>query len=301
MTKKSGDTLSIVIPFFNDEELVRPLYERLKEVFGDDEKYEFILIDDGSSDRTFEGLKSLCKEDHRFRAVRLNRNWGQRKAITEGMKIMRGKLAATMDPDLQNDPEVILKLAGLMTFGTEMVSGYRVKRNESLIRRRLPSFITNRLLALASGVRMKDFGCPMAVFRTGLVRETIQQSPSRLFSKTLAAMLAGSVRETPISHIPRQRGKSSYTFMRLVKMFHFRFFSALELRLIRAGLSPEIIKAGLIWALMVNGLFVAASLMVVPYFAILFLCTFFIFAAFAQSVRKNDRRRRDPDPVAEIV
>ncbi len=301
LTSQNSDSLSIIIPFFNDEDLVKPLYVRLKEVFGNDGRYEFILVDDGSSDQTFEKLKSPCKEDRRFRAIKLNRNWGQQRAITEGLRIIKGKLAATMNPDLSINPADILMLADLMTFGTELVNGYREKKHESLFGRRLPSFIANKLLSLVSGVTMKDFASPMAVVRTGLVKETILKFPSGLFYKTLTAILAGSIREAPVCYAPQRKKRDNDTIPKYVRMFYFLFFSALELRLIRAGLSTEFIKAGLIWGLTVNGLFVVASLIAAPQFSLLFIAAFFLLAVFAQSVRKNDRRRRDPDPVAEIV
>lgn len=308
MTEHSDSTsddcktvLSIIIPFFNDETLVTPLVRRLREVFGDDRRYEFILIDDGSIDLTFESLSALCKEDRRFSAIRLDRNCGQRSAITAGMKRMGGKMAATMDPDLQNDPADILKLAGLITPGTELVNGYRKTRHESLFGRRIPSFLTNRILSLVSGVRMKDFGCPMAVFSIQLVQETIKLSPSGLFSKTLASILGRGVKEAPISHAPRRAGSSSYTFLKLVKMFHFLAFSALELRLILMGLSPGIIKAGLIWALTLNVLFIVTSLAAESRLLILLIFTLLFLTAFARSVMTNNKLKRRADPVAEIL
>lgn len=312
MTEQTGSiasvyeiNLSIVIPFFNDEELVKPLYARLREVFGNEAKYEFILIDDGSSDQTFEKLQALGKEDRRFRSIRLNRNCGQRMAITVGMKEIRGQLAATMDPDLQNDPAHILELAGLMTSDTELVSGYREKRHESLFGRRFPSFITNRILSIVSGVSMKDFGCPMALFRVELVRETMRLSPSGLFSKTLASMLTKGIKELPLSHGMRSSGESSYNLWRLSKMFHFLVFSALELRLVILGLSPGAIRLSFIFMLLLNVLLILVSLSAMTSISFFFLMPLslglLLVISFGLSIRNNERLKNEACPLGKCV
>ena len=293
--------ISIVIPFYNDEDLILPLTKRLKEVFSDNQNCEFILIDDGSGDDTFGRLSELHKDDNRFHIAGLARNCGQRRAVTEGMKIARGKVIATMDPDLQNDPAEIPALAALVGEKTALVNGVRSKREENLLKRRIPSFITNKILALITGGKMKDFGSPMAVFTVQLVRETMRLSPSGLFSKTLASMLSNEIREVPIFQAPRSAGSSSYNFLRLLKMFHFLVFSALELRLVMAGLSPSTIRAGAFGGSAMN---LAGIILTFTMFdrisllsLMLLLLTLLFLSSFMISLKNNKRLKEEETPV----
>ena len=305
MKDDSSIVLSIIIPFYNDEELILPLVKRLKEVFRGDKNCEFILVDDGSRDDTFYKLSTLHDEDLRFKVIGLDRNCGQRRAVTEGMKIARGKVIATMDPDLQNDAAEIPALAALIEGKTELVNGVRSKREESLPGRRLPSFITNKILALITGVKMKDFGSPMAVFTVQLVRETMRLSPSGLFSKTLASMLSNEIREVPIFQAPRSAGRSSYNFLRLLKMFHFLVFSALELRLVKAGLSPSTIRAGAFGAsaMSLAGIILTFTIFDrIPILSLmLLLLTLLFFSSFLLSLRNNKKLKEEAVPASETL
>jgi glycosyltransferase involved in cell wall biosynthesis len=211
---------SIVVPFHNEEENVTALYARLKQVMeqvGD--SFELVLIDDGSSDRTYKLLEEIAAVDSRVLVVKLRRNFGQTPALAAGFDHASGEFILSMDGDLQHDPNEIPNFLEKLEEGYDVVSGWREKRIDSFIMRRIPSRIANWLMAKLSGVDIHDFGTTFKAYR----REVIQNIPlygeMHRFIPALASWYGASICEIPIKNINRVRGKSHYGIGRTFRVF----------------------------------------------------------------------------------
>jgi len=158
--------LSIVIPVQNESPNIKPLYEELTQALGQyGRSYELVIVDDGSTDDTFEQLAALQARDPRLRVIRFRRNFGQTAAFAAGFAHARGRLVVTSDGDLQNDPRDIPAMVALIDQGNDIVCGWRKDRKDTLVTRRLPSVLANRLISWATGVELHDYGCSLKVFR----------------------------------------------------------------------------------------------------------------------------------------
>src|SRR5882757_4283562 len=149
---------SIVVPFHNEEDNVTVLYARLKQVMeqvGD--SFELVLVDDGSSDRTYKLLEEIAAVDSRVLVVKLRRNFGQTSALAAGFDHASGEYILAMDGDLQHDPEEVPNFLAKLEEGYDVVSGWRKERGDNFLLRRLPSRIANRIMALFSDVDIHDF------------------------------------------------------------------------------------------------------------------------------------------------
>jgi glycosyltransferase involved in cell wall biosynthesis len=211
---------SIVVPFNNEEENVTVLYARLKQVMeqvGD--SFELVLVDDGSTDRTYKLLEEVAAVDSRVLVVKLRRNFGQTSALAAGFDNASGEFILAMDGDLQHDPNEIPKFIEKLDEGYDVVSGWRKDRIDSLIMRRIPSRIANWIMAKFSGVDLRDFGTTFKAYR----REVIQNIPlygeMHRFIPALASWYGASICEIPIKNMHRERGKSHYGIGRTVGVF----------------------------------------------------------------------------------
>jgi len=154
--------LSIIIPVFNEEGNVAPLYAEIVEACGRlGLSFEAIMVDDGSTDATFERAAAIADDDGRFKVVRLRRNFGQTAAMAAGFDHARGQVIVPMDGDLQNDPADIARLLAKLDDGYDVVSGWRVDRAERSLARTLPSKTANWVIGFVTGVRLHDFGCTL--------------------------------------------------------------------------------------------------------------------------------------------
>src|SRR6266516_5175562 len=163
--------LSVVVPIFNEEESIPTLYTRLTEaltVLG--YEYEIITVDDGSRDRSFVLLREQALADPRLRVVRFRRNFGQTAAFSAGFDRARGEVIVTIDADLQNDPSDIGALLAKMNQGYDVVSGWRERRKDPFLNRRLPSMLANGLISRVTGVALHDYGCSLKAYRTEVLR-----------------------------------------------------------------------------------------------------------------------------------
>jgi glycosyltransferase involved in cell wall biosynthesis len=220
METESAVKFSIVVPLYNEERSVDRLHCRLTHVmreFG--QAYEIIFVDDGSSDQTVEIIEDLCSIDPRLRVITLGRNFGQTPALKAGFDAARGDVIISMDGDLQHDPAEIPRFIEKLDEGFDIVSGWREKRNDTWLTRRLPSRIANWMMAQISGVSLHDFGTTFKAYR----RETIQSIPLygelHRFIPALAAWSGARIVEIPITNPPRQYGKSNYGISRTFRVF----------------------------------------------------------------------------------
>ncbi len=211
--------ISIVVPVLNEEESLPLLYERLTEVLaGSGYRYEIIIVDDGSTDRSFEVMRELYERDEHLRLIRFRRNYGQTAAFAAGFDRARGDVVITLDADLQNDPADIPALMAKIAEGYDVVSGWRVNRQDRFLDRRLPSAIANCLIGWATGVRIHDYGCSLKAYRRDILADVQLYGELHRFIPALAHAAGGRVTEIPVRHHPRRFGKAKYGLSRTLKV-----------------------------------------------------------------------------------
>jgi len=230
---ESQPKLSVVIPFFNEEENVEDLIQELHEAMaGSTWAWEAVLVDDGSTDGTAEKLEEV--RDHHgphVNIVFLQRNFGQTAATQAGIDTATGDLVATLDGDRQNDPADILPLAQrLLEEDLDLLVGWRKNRQDGLFLRRLPSTLANRLIGRVTGVRLHDYGCSMKVFRSSVLRGVrLYGEMHRFIPAWLAAATSPDrIAEQVVNHRRRVAGKSKYGILRtfgvLLDLLSVHFF-----------------------------------------------------------------------------
>jgi glycosyltransferase involved in cell wall biosynthesis len=212
--------ISIVIPLFNEIENVADLYSQLVLVLDDlERKSEIIMVDDGSTDGTFDALKEIQGQDRRVWVIQLRRNFGQAAAFSAGFDFARGSVLVTMDGDLQNDPADIPKLLEKIDEGYDIVSGWRVRRKDILLTRRIPSMAANALISKVTGVKLHDYGCSLKAYRLEVVKNIRLYGELHRFIPAIASWMGIRVAEIPVNHSPRKYGRSKYGLGRTIKVF----------------------------------------------------------------------------------
>jgi glycosyltransferase involved in cell wall biosynthesis len=215
----SAASLSIVLPLYDEEDNVVALVRELGGVLdGLGRTAEIVIVDDGSTDRSFARLVGLQAEEPRLRVVRLVRNYGQTAAMAAGIAEAHGDVLITMDADRQNDPQDIPKLLEALGDDVDVVHGWRVDRQDGWWNRRLPSMIANRLISAVTGTRLHDYGCTMRAMRTALAKELPLYGELHRFIPALAADLGARVVELPVHHRPRTAGRSKYGIGRTTRV-----------------------------------------------------------------------------------
>ncbi|MCO6449160.1 MAG: glycosyltransferase family 2 protein [Caldilineales bacterium] len=212
--------LSIVIPVFNEEESLELLHTRVAAALDAlPLNSEIILVDDGSKDNSFAIMSALVEKDARVRVVRLRRNFGQTAAFAAGFDLARGDVVITLDADLQNDPDDIPLLLAKLDEGYDVVSGWRVDRQDKLITRRIPSQAANRLISSLTDVQLHDYGCSLKAYRSEVVKSINLYGELHRFIPALASWMGVRVAEVPVRHSARQYGKSKYGISRTIRVF----------------------------------------------------------------------------------
>jgi glycosyltransferase involved in cell wall biosynthesis len=222
--------LSIIVPLYNEEESVEKLISKISEVGRRfDFTYELILVDDGSTDSTWQTIAHWSAEVPHIRGIKLRRNFGQTNAMVAGFENAAGEIIVTMDGDLQNDPADIPKLLTKMKEGFDIVSGWRKDRKDHFSRV-LPSRMANWIISLTTGVRLHDYGCSLKAYRTACIKSIRAYGDMHRFFPALASMTGARVTEIPVNHYPRKHGKSKYGFDRILKVFSDIFSMNLIIR-----------------------------------------------------------------------
>jgi glycosyltransferase involved in cell wall biosynthesis len=211
--------LTVVVPIFNEEESVPTLYERLTSALVElGYAYEIIAVDDGSHDRSFALLRELALTDARLRVVRFRRNFGQTAAFSAGFDRARGDVVVTIDADLQNEPADIGALLAKMEEGYDVVSGWRERRKDPFLNRRLPSMLANGLISRVTGVALHDYGCSLKAYRTEVLRGIRLYGELHRFIPAIASWQGVAVAELPVRHYARQFGRSKYGISRTLRV-----------------------------------------------------------------------------------
>ncbi len=211
--------VSVVVPIYNEEESIPTLYRRLTdELEALALPYEIIAVDDGSRDGSFALLREFATLDARLHAVRFRRNFGQTAAFSAGFDRARGDVVVTIDADLQNDPADIGALLQKMDEGFDVVSGWRERRKDPFLNRRLPSMLANRLISWSTGVRLHDYGCSLKAYRREVVQSIRLYGELHRFIPAIASWQGVAVAEIPVRHYARQFGTSKYGIGRTVRV-----------------------------------------------------------------------------------
>src|SRR6185312_8734424 len=211
--------LSIVVPVFNEQDNVFPLFDQLRGALAEvNDGFEVVFVDDGSTDQTEANLKKVAEADNRFKIVSFRRNFGQTAAMMAGIDYAAGDIIIPLDGDLQNDPADIPRLLDKLAEGYDVVSGWRQERKDASLRRNLPSRIANRLISRMSGVELHDYGCTLKAYRRQVVKGVRLYGEMHRFIPIYASWEGGRVTEIPVNHFPRIHGHSKYGLERIVKV-----------------------------------------------------------------------------------
>lgn len=211
--------LSIVVPFYNEEESVELLCRRtIAAVEPLGIPFELILVDDGSSDRTFVVANSVAEGDHRIRVIKFRANFGQTPAMAAGIDFARGEVIVTMDGDLQNDPLDIKVLLTGIDQGNDLVVGWRYNRQDKLLTRKLPSMIANWLIGKVTGIPIRDNGCSLKAFRADMIKSLPLYSEMHRFIPAMASIAGPKILQVKVRHHARQFGESKYGLSRVYRV-----------------------------------------------------------------------------------
>lgn len=210
---------SIVIPVYNEETNIRLLLPELQGVFENLEKScEFIFVDDGSSDGTGVFLTEAARRSPQIKLITLRRNFGQTAAMSAGFDAAVGDVIIPMDGDLQNDPNDIPRLLERIDEGYDVVSGWRVNRQDKYWTRRLPSNIANKIISLITNVHLHDYGCTLKAYRREVLQGITLYGEMHRFIPALASWIGVKVTEIPVNHRARTHGKSKYGISRTIRV-----------------------------------------------------------------------------------
>jgi len=221
--KKSSGTkapyLSVMLPVYNEEESLEMQYEAvLNAVKKLNRTYEIIFVDDGSTDKSAELLKSIAKKDKNVKIIFFRKNFGQTAAMAAGIDFSKGEVIVFMDSDLQNEPEDIIRLLEKIDEGYDVVSGWRNKRQDKWISRKLPSKIANWLISKVTDVPLHDLGCSLKAYRGEILRQVNLYGEMHRFIPVHASWIGAKITEIPVGHHARQFGKSKYGIKRTFKV-----------------------------------------------------------------------------------
>ncbi|QEL15423.1 glycosyltransferase family 2 protein [Limnoglobus roseus] len=210
--------LSVVIPLKDERDNVRPLVEKLRDALRTVARWEVVLVDDGSTDGTFEVLADVSAADPRIKIVRLRKNFGQAAATQAGFDAAGGDVIVTMDGDVQNDPADIPMMLAKLEEGYDAVLGLRQQRQDKLLLRKLPSWCANWLIRKVLGVPFKDFGCALRVVRREFIDGLSLYGEMHRFITALLIQQGAKVTQVPVRHHPRTAGQSKYNLTRTIRV-----------------------------------------------------------------------------------
>lgn len=212
--------VSLVIPICNERENLRPLLEEIQRLWETPElarrELEILIVDDGSTDGSWDEICALAATEPRLVGLRLRRNFGKAAALQAGFHAARGRIVITLDGDLQDDPKEIPRFLAALEQGADVVSGWKVERQDPW-HKVLPSRIFNRLVSWLTGVRLHDHNCGFKAYRAEVLRELHLYGEQHRFVPVLAAERGFRIVELPVHHRPRRFGVSKYRWQRFIK------------------------------------------------------------------------------------
>lgn len=210
---------TIMIPVYNEESNVKPLYGQLKSVIeGMGAGVEILFIDDGSTDNTFGALRQLYKEDKRVKVIQFRRNFGKSAALSAGFRHAKGEIIITIDGDLQDDPAEIPRFLEKIDEGYDLVAGWKFHRKDP-VTKRVSSKIFNWLAATLTKVKVHDFNCCFKAYTKEVAKDLNIYGELHRYIPALARWKGYRIAEIKVKHRPRKHGRSKYGFERLMRGF----------------------------------------------------------------------------------
>ncbi len=212
--------ISVVVPFYNEEDNIEPLYEGLTRVLNRlNHDYALILVDDGSTDNTLKNMLKICKKDRRVKIIKFRKNFGQSAALKAGFDHANGDIVISMDGDLQNDPEDIPKLIEKMeNEDYDVVCGWRADRKDPLSKR-LFSKLANLIRRNITSEFIHDSGCTYRAYRNGCVKGLDLYGETHRYIPAMLLWRGYRIGEVKVKHNPRKYGTTKYGWKRIFKGF----------------------------------------------------------------------------------
>ncbi len=257
------EEISVVIPVYNESDSLHELHEKLHKALQNvNMPWEIVYVDDGSRDKSMQVLEALATEDpEHTRVIALRRNFGQTAAIAAGIDNTQGDIIVLMDADMQNDPADIPMMIEKMGegYGYDVVSGWRVRRQDTFITRRLPSRVANWLISWVTGVKLRDYGCTLKAYRREVITGFRLYGEMHRFIPAYAGYVGARIIEVPVTHHPRRFGQTKYGLERTLKVL----LDLLTVKfLISYGHKPNYLFGGPGMAMMALGTLLLAFLVV---------------------------------------
>ena len=247
--------ISVVIPCYNEQESLPELFEKLEAVMRELRcDYEYIFVDDGSTDRTVAVLRTLRDRSPKVGIISFRRNQGKSAALNVGFHAVDGDYVVTMDGDLQDDPAEIPALMRKIDAGADLVSGWKSNRQDPLSKT-LPSRVFNRVTSFATGLKLHDFNCGLKMYRRDVTDSIHVYGELHRFIPALAAWEGFRVDEVPVKHYKRKYGQSKFGARRFLNGFFdlmttmfvtrralnpLHFFGRITLLLFALGMAPQL-------------------------------------------------------------
>jgi glycosyltransferase involved in cell wall biosynthesis len=212
--------LSVIIPVYNEVDSLGPLHQALHASLNElPIDWEAVFVDDGSSDGSVQILDELaCLDPQHTRVVVLRRNFGQTAAIAAGIDHSAGDVIVLMDADLQNDPADIPLMLEKIDQGYDVVSGWRVDRQDKFITRKIPSMTANWLISRVTGVPLHDYGCTLKAYRREILTGFRLYGEMHRFIPAYASLVGAKMIEMPVRHHARKFGRTKYGLGRTLKV-----------------------------------------------------------------------------------
>jgi glycosyltransferase involved in cell wall biosynthesis len=216
--QKQVPEVSIVVPLLNEQDNIAILHQQIRDALQGKYNYEVIFIDDGSTDNSLAVLTKLQQEDSRVKIISFRKNFGQTAALSAGFNHSQGGIIVALDADLQNDPADIPKMIDKLYEGYDVVSGWRKKRHDKAITRKLPSKAANWLISTITGVQLHDYGCTLKAYRKEVLAQTKLYGEMHRFIPALASWSGAKIAEVVVNHRPRTAGVAKYGLGRTWKV-----------------------------------------------------------------------------------
>lgn len=213
-----GSDLSIIVPLYNEEQSLRELYDKIRNIVGRHGHYEIIFVDDGSTDGSARVLQELRNRDHRIKIIRFRRNFGKSSALAAAFQLAKGDIIITMDADLQDDPAEIPNLVNEIKKGFDLVSGWKKKRFDP-VSKTIPSRFFNFVTSAMTGIKIHDFNCGLKAYRRDVVKDVKLYGELHRYIPVLAHWKGFKVGEVAVQHHPRKYGKTKFGIGRFWKGF----------------------------------------------------------------------------------
>ena len=276
--------ISIIVPIYNEEDNIFKLSEYILKALND-ESYEVIFINDGSSDSSEDKLIQITNNHSSFKLISLRRNYGQTAAIQAGFDNAVGNIIIPMDGDLQNDPRDIPLLVNKIEEGYDVVSGWRKNRLDKKMTRIIPSKIANMIISKISGIHLHDYGCTLKAYKKDIMNDIKLYGEMHRFIPIYASWEGAKVIEIPVRHHARKAGKTKYGLSRIPKVI----LDILVIRFFDKSLDRPIHLFGKFGLFM---FFIAIILSMLAMYIKIFLniSLYGIFPGFKSIFRKNLRK-----------